>query len=35
VAKTKELEAKLVTKDHVIAEVTEELVATKKALGEP
>jgi transposase len=35
VAKTKELEAKLVTKDHVIAEVTAELVATKKALGEP
>jgi transposase len=35
VAKTKELEAKLVKKDHVIAEVTAELVATKKALGEP
>lgn len=35
VAKTKELEAKLAKKDHVIAEVTEELVATKKELGEP
>ena len=34
-AKTKELEAKLVKKDHVIAEVAAELVATKKALGEP
>lgn len=34
VAKTKELEAKLVKKDHVIAEVTAELVATKKELGE-
>jgi transposase-like protein len=34
VAKTKELEAKLAKKDNVIAEVTEELVATKKALGE-
>jgi transposase-like protein len=30
VAKTKELEAKLAKKDHVIAEVTAELVATKK-----
>jgi hypothetical protein len=35
VAKTKELEAKLAKKDNVSAEVTEELVATKKALGEP
>ena len=35
VAKTKELEAKLAKKDHVIAEVTAELVATKKELGEP
>jgi transposase len=35
VAKTRELEAKLVTKDHVIAEVTAELVATKKLRGEP
>jgi transposase-like protein len=35
VAKTKELEAKLVTKDHVISEVTAELVATKKRLGSP
>jgi transposase len=35
VAKTKELEAKLVKKDNVIAEVTAELVATKKELGEP
>jgi transposase-like protein len=34
-AKTKELEAKLVKKDHVIAEVAAELVATKKELGEP
>ena len=34
VAKTKELEARLVKKDNVIAEVTEELVATKKELGE-
>lgn len=34
VAKTKELEAKLVKKDNVIAEVTAELVATKKELGE-
>lgn len=34
-AKTKELEAKLAKKDHVIAEVTAELVATKKELGEP
>jgi hypothetical protein len=33
-AKTKELEAKL-KKDHVIAEVTAELVATKKSLGSP
>lgn len=30
VAKTKELEAKLAKKDHVIAEVTAELVAAKK-----
>ena len=30
VVKTKELEAKLAKKDHVIAEVTAELVATKK-----
>ena len=35
VANTKELEAKLAKKDNVIAEVTEELVATKKALGGP
>jgi transposase len=35
VAQTKELEAKLAKKDHVIAEVTAELVATKKELGEP
>lgn len=34
-ARTKELEAKLAKKDHVIAEVTAELVATKKELGEP
>jgi transposase len=34
-AKTKELEAKLAKKDHVIAEVTAELVATKKLGGEP
>jgi transposase-like protein len=34
VAKTRELEAKLVKKDNVIAEVTAELVATKKELGE-
>ena len=34
VAKTKELEVKLAKKDNVIAEVTAELVATKKALGE-
>ena len=34
-AKTKELEAKLVKKDHVIAEVAAELVATKKARGGP
>jgi transposase len=34
-AKTKELEAKLAKKDHVIAEVAAELVATKKELGEP
>jgi transposase len=33
VAKTKELEAKLAKKDNVIAEVTAELVATKKELG--
>lgn len=33
-AKNRELEAKLVKKDHVIAEVTAELVATKKDLGE-
>jgi transposase len=35
VARTKELEAKLVKKDHVIAEVTAELVSVKKELGEP
>jgi transposase len=35
VSKTKELEAKLVKKDHVIAEVTAELVSVKKELGEP
>jgi transposase len=35
VAKTKELEAKLAKKDHVIAEVAAELVAVKKELGEP
>ena len=35
VAKTKELEAKLAKKDNVIAEVTAELVATKKSLGSP
>jgi hypothetical protein len=35
VAKTKELEAKLAKKDHVIAEVTAEFVAAKKAHGEP
>ena len=35
VAKTKELEVKLAKKDHVIAEVAAELVATKKGLGEP
>jgi transposase-like protein len=35
VAKTKELEVKLAKKDNVIAEVTAELVATKKELGEP
>jgi transposase-like protein len=34
-AKTKELEAKLVKKDNVIAEVTAELIAVKKELGEP
>ena len=34
VAKTKELEAKLVKKDNVIAEVTAELVKAKKELGE-
>ena len=34
-ARTKELEAKLAKKDNVIAEVTAELVATKKELGEP
>jgi transposase-like protein len=33
-ARTKELEAKLAKKDNVIAEVTAELVATKKELGE-
>jgi hypothetical protein len=33
--KTEELEAKLVKKDNVIAEVTAELVATKKSLGSP
>lgn len=33
-AKARELEAKLVKKDNVIAEVTEELVKTKKELGE-
>jgi hypothetical protein len=35
VPKTKELEAKLAKKDNVIAEVAAELIATKKALGEP
>jgi len=35
VTKTKELEAKLAKKDHVIAEVAAELVAVKKELGEP
>lgn len=35
VAKTRELEAKLAKKDHVIAEVAAELVAAKKAHGEP
>ena len=35
VAKTKELEVKLAKKDHVIAEVAAELVATKKGLGVP
>jgi hypothetical protein len=35
VTRTKELEAKLVKKDHVIAEVTAELVHVKKELGEP
>jgi len=35
VAKTKELEAKLAKKDNVIAEVAAELVAAKKAHGEP
>jgi transposase len=34
VARTRELEARLVKKDSVIAEVTEELVKTKKELGE-
>ncbi len=34
-AKTKELEAKLAKKDHVIAEVAAELVAAKKQLGGP
>jgi transposase len=34
VARTRELEAKLVKKDNVIAEVTAELVKTKKELGE-
>jgi transposase len=34
VARTKELEAKLAKKDNMIAEVTAELVATKKELGE-
>lgn len=34
-ARTKELEAKLAKKDHVIAEVTAELVTVKKELGEP
>lgn len=33
-AKTRELEAKLIKKDNVIAEVTAELVKTKKELGE-
>jgi hypothetical protein len=35
VTKTKELEATLARKDHVIAEVTAELVSVKKELGEP
>jgi transposase len=34
VARNRELEAKLAKKDNVIAEVTEELVKTKKELGE-
>jgi transposase-like protein len=34
-ARIRELETKLVKKDNVIAEVTEELVRTKKELGEP
>jgi transposase-like protein len=33
-ARNRELEAKLVKKDHVIAEVAAELVKTKKELGE-
>ena len=35
VAKTKELEAKLAKKDHVIAEISAEYVQLKKQLGEP
>jgi len=35
VAKTKELEAKLVKKDHVIAEIAAEYTQLKKELGEP
>jgi len=35
VAKTKELEAKLVKKDNVIAEISAEYVQLKKELGEP
>ncbi|TMQ26346.1 MAG: transposase [Deltaproteobacteria bacterium] len=35
VAKTKELEAKLAKKDHVIAEISAEYVQLKKELGEP
>ena len=34
-AKTKELEAKLAKKDHVIAEISAEYVQLKKELGEP
>ncbi len=35
VARTRELEAKLVKKDNVIAEISAEYVQLKKELGEP